>query len=261
MRERAARPSPKSDAAARVAISEKCANLPALGTCAELAKPLLDALLQHPSARAFSQGGVPPEVVDALVRLGAGTPSDYNLQPWRFVVVKDSTRRQRLAELTGDARLAQAPVAIVVLGIKEEHEDFAEAVFRQAAQWGAGSIEEAFARSRHALDELTTIPTKVWVERQSALVLAVMLLAVEALGLDAALVQCTEATPLFEELAIPRGAELVGVLAVGHAAEPNTRHPRRRPIGQLAFAEHYDAPWSCQESPQQAANVDIERND
>lgn len=46
---------------------------------------------------------VPPEVIDACLQLAIQAPSGSNAQHWRFVVVTDSVKRTRLAEIYAQA--------------------------------------------------------------------------------------------------------------------------------------------------------------
>jgi nitroreductase len=46
-----------------------------------------------------------------------GVPSSYNMQPWRFVVVRDPEQRKRLRMAAmNQAQVEQAPVVIVACG-------------------------------------------------------------------------------------------------------------------------------------------------
>ncbi|GGP89383.1 nitroreductase family protein [Streptomyces melanogenes] len=48
------------------------------------------------SIRDFADRPVPDEVIEAAVRAAASAPSGANLQPWRFVVVRDPQRKRDL---------------------------------------------------------------------------------------------------------------------------------------------------------------------
>ncbi|MDG4763496.1 nitroreductase family protein [Solwaraspora sp. WMMD406] len=48
------------------------------------------------SVRDFSADPVPEAVIEAAVRAAASAPSGANLQPWRFVTIRDPERKRRL---------------------------------------------------------------------------------------------------------------------------------------------------------------------
>ena len=59
-------------------------------------KPITQVLLDRRATAHFLPDEVPAEYLDAMLRFAAQAPSGYNLQPWRFVVVRDPENRKRL---------------------------------------------------------------------------------------------------------------------------------------------------------------------
>jgi nitroreductase len=50
------------------------------------------------SIREFSSRPVPTHLIEQAIAVAGGAPSDYNLQPWRFVVVADPDRKRAVRE-------------------------------------------------------------------------------------------------------------------------------------------------------------------
>jgi nitroreductase len=50
---------------------------------------LKESIEQRRAARAFRSDPIPEEILGEILRLGVRSPSGYNLQPWRFVVVRE----------------------------------------------------------------------------------------------------------------------------------------------------------------------------
>jgi nitroreductase len=46
---------------------------------------------------------VDPEHVRTLIEMASHAPSHFNSQPWRFIVVQDAERRQRIADIAGES--------------------------------------------------------------------------------------------------------------------------------------------------------------
>src|ERR1700727_755214 len=62
------------------------------------ARTFADRMVARRSIRDFAPTPVPPEVIEQAIRAAASAPSGANLQPWRFVVVRDPVRKRRLRE-------------------------------------------------------------------------------------------------------------------------------------------------------------------
>jgi nitroreductase len=72
------------------------------------------------SCRAFSPEPLPRETLVELLEAARWAPSGGNLQPWRFVVVRDMSRRLALAYAAhGQAFVAEAPAVVVVCALAE----------------------------------------------------------------------------------------------------------------------------------------------
>ena len=67
------------------------------------------------SVRSYIDRPVPDEVLRRVLEAARLAPSANNVQPWRYVVVRDPDRAQELAGLAaGQMFIAQAPVVIVL---------------------------------------------------------------------------------------------------------------------------------------------------
>lgn len=62
------------------------------------AQRFADQMARRRSVRDFSPEPLPDGVLEAAVQAAASAPSGAHVQPWRFVVVTDPTRKRRLRE-------------------------------------------------------------------------------------------------------------------------------------------------------------------
>ncbi len=88
----------------------------ALSACGEKVNPAqaaLDNIMARRSVRSFTDQDVTPEQVETLLRAAMAAPTGMNLQPWRFVVVRDQHTKEQLCKRSNDF-IATAPVVIVV---------------------------------------------------------------------------------------------------------------------------------------------------
>jgi nitroreductase len=80
---------------------------------------LWHAVASRREVRTYAETPIPAEVEHRILDAGRLAGSSKNSQPWRFVVVESSERRERLAELVyapGNVRGARLVVAIAVGG-------------------------------------------------------------------------------------------------------------------------------------------------
>ena len=69
------------------------------------------------SVRSYSSQAVSEETVERVLTLATRAPSANNVQPWRFIVVRDKAKREQIAEVSfQQSFIAEAPVVIVCCG-------------------------------------------------------------------------------------------------------------------------------------------------
>lgn len=61
---------------------------------------IIELIKSRRSIRRFSKTKVKEEVIDKLIEAGRWAPSGLNNQPWKFIIVKNSSIKQELAKLT-----------------------------------------------------------------------------------------------------------------------------------------------------------------
>ncbi|WP_287267982.1 MULTISPECIES: nitroreductase family protein [unclassified Moorena] len=57
---------------------------------------LKEAIEQRRAARSFRPDPIPKEILTEIFRLGVRSPSGFNLQPWRFIVVQEQANKEKL---------------------------------------------------------------------------------------------------------------------------------------------------------------------
>ncbi len=84
---------------------------------------VFEAMEKRHSVRSFEAGkDVPQEMVEELLRCGCQAPSAGNVQPWRFIVVRDTELKRELAAAAlGQGFVADAPVVIVACADLSAH--------------------------------------------------------------------------------------------------------------------------------------------
>jgi nitroreductase len=159
------------------------------------------ALKTRRSVRSYKPDPVPAKIVEDIVDCGRLAATARNRQPWEFVVVTDAPTRRKLAELIDTGRfLAESPVCVAVL-CKE---------------------------------------TKYYLEDGSAAI-ENMLVAARAHGLGSCWVAGDKkpyVATVDEILGVPAGYKLVGLVALGYAAE-QAHLPPKRPLTEVLHWEKF----------------------
>ncbi|HWA25834.1 MAG TPA: nitroreductase family protein [Lacunisphaera sp.] len=201
----------------------------------------------------FRSEEVPPAVIASALHLAAEAPSGYNLQPWRYVVVRDPEVRARLrAAAFNQEKITEAPVVIVACAEHDGWQEHAEEIFRTRARHQGRAGEDQAKPRQQALDFVATLPREVWLNRHVMIGFTYLMLAFEALGWDTAPMEGFDAAAVREVVGLPPNAAVVALLAVGLAAGTEPPHPGRLPIADLASGDRYGAPLHL-EQPEPAA--------
>jgi nitroreductase len=207
-------------------------------------KPITQVLLDRRATSHFLPDPVPDEYLEAILRFGAQAPSGYDLQPWRFIIVRDPEERRRLQRVAfNQPKVAEAPVVVIALGMKEEWKKHADEVFREGARRGAGNPDTVEQYKQGAFAFLSHQEMAAWVNRHTMIAGTVMMLTAEAYGFDTAPMEGFDAAGVKREFGVPDEAEVVALLAIGRAKMPDKAYPGRFGLDRIAFRERYGQPW------------------
>jgi nitroreductase len=222
-------------------MRDKPTNLPTMQPNGEPLKPITKVLLERRATNHFTDEAVPDEILTAILKLGSQAPSGYNLQPWRFIVVREPENRKRLQQVAfNQAKIGEAPVCIIAIGMKEEWKRHADEVFKEGAERGAGKLETWEKYKEGALQFLTNAQRMdVWVNRHTMIAFTTMMLVAESYGFDTAPMEGFDAAAIKREFNVPEEAEVVALLAIGRAAEPEKAYPGRFELDRIVFNERY----------------------
>lgn len=208
-------------------------------------KSITEILLERRATNHFTDEEVPEEYLEAILQLGGQAPSGYNLQPWRFIVVRDADNRKRLQSVAfNQPKVAEAPVVIIAVGMKEEWKERADEVFHEGAKRGAGKMDTWEAYRDGALQFLTGMQAMpVWVNRHTMIAFTTLMYVAEAYGFDTAPMEGFDAAGIKREFDIPEEGEVCALLAIGRADRPEKAYPGRFELDRIVFNERFGEPW------------------
>lgn len=185
--------------------------------------------------------------INLLLEAAGRAPSGCNRQPWRFIVVQDSAKIEKIASLSyGQSFLKDASVVFVVVGdvtvrdpeyTRKRLDDLETCKAFSAKEINTILVLEGIPSSA-AKDEAKVV-------RDCAISAHSLMLQATHMGLGSCWVSIKEKGALKSLCGIPPDDNLIIVcaLAVGHPENTATKQRPRFPIEQFSFEETYGKNW------------------
>jgi len=192
----------------------------------------------------FTDDPVSESVLNRILRDATHAPSGFNLQPWRFLVLRHGPNRDLLRAAAHDQpEISQAPVVIVAYAPHHEWRDRMQEIFAEAVRCGAMRAEDMEQRKRSAESFVDGLPLSVWLNRQVMIAFTYLMLSAEAHGFDTAPFEGFDPEHVKTVCRFPLETEVVALLAIGRAEEPRPPFPGRLPVSQIVSEETVGTPW------------------
>jgi len=173
---------------------------------------ILEAIKTRRAIRKYKTEVVPDDMIETILDAGRFAPTGSNLQPWKFIVVRNPTTIDLIRKLS-PGYFGAAPQAIVICSDK------------------VTAYEKGGTLGR---DYITIADCSMATEN--------MLLAAHALGLGACPMKSFATAAIKEVLQIPDGIEPELILIMGYPDEkPNP--PPKYPLEQIVFLDKYGRVW------------------
>ena len=168
---------------------------------------ILKEILERQSVREYTEKEIEDEKLTDVLEAGRLAPSANNIQPWRFIVVKDAQTRARIARPTTWARfIADAPVLIVACKVCDSYNM-------------GGWFDSAVLDIGIAVDHMT--------------------LQAVHLGLGTCWVGDFNEKIVKQELEIPDNIRVAALLTVGYPKSGRASRKLRRPLSEVVSFERF----------------------
>jgi len=208
---------------------------------------LSEAIAERRATPSFDGSPVPEEVLSVILRAGLESPSGYNLQPWRFVVVRSAEQKRRLREAAmGQTKVEEAGAVIVCCGDPDAPcGRNLDDVLAEAAKHGFSEEQNRKVReiitsvfSKPAGDAMGVAPDwAVWVNRHVMIAFTTMMWMAEVLGYDTAPMEGFFEDKVKSVLNIPDSIRVVALLGIGRLKGPDKPYAGRHAMCSVCFAE------------------------
>lgn len=208
-----------------------------------------EAIEQRRAARAFRPNAIPPVILAEIFRLGLQSPSGFNLQPWRFIVVRDRENKEKLRACAFDQRqVTEAPVVLICCGDRRvTHPDYIESVLELGQKNGAISHDYAdhmrstipkIFENKPSFESLET-----WTNRQTMLAVAHFMIVARSYGVDSCPMEGFVASQVKAAFNIPEEVDVCCLLPLGYAAEPLKKYSGRFEMDKVVSSESFGDPF------------------
>lgn len=183
-----------------------------------LALSVLEAAHTRRSIRRYSSEPVADDQLEQLIETAGRAPSAYNLQPWRWVAVRDPELKARLqAAAFGQPQVASAPVLLVLYTDTINALETVEETFSPTLP-----ADKAASTKQHLLGTIgaqSEAEREAWGAGQSYIALGYLLLAAEGMGLGTSPMLGFDPVQVKEVLGLPAYARVPALVALGHPDE------------------------------------------
>ena len=234
----------------------------------------LETIHKRYSARKFSNKPVEEKLLVEVLEAANRAPSPYNLQPWSFILVRDSDVKAIIRGIAlNQAHVEEAPVVIVVLADlnfwKSGYPELLDVAladgsispdkatrYRKNIQllfdlgpFNCFGISKAIATHfRRYFKPTPHIPcsmgeVRAYVTAQTMLAVSTLLIAAKSLELDTCLVESFDESRLKKLLGVPANLIVPVIIPIGYALDEdkNTRSIRA-PLNQRLYLDVYTNP-------------------
>ncbi len=211
-------------------------------------KPLSQAIKERRATPSFEAVPIHSADLEKIIRAGLEAPSGYNMQPWRFVVVRDPEQKKKLRQAAfGQPKVEQASAVIVACGDPMGWKDGdLEEMLRIGAQHGFNDPAEqervraavtGFLGSSHGEAGGVKPTFDLWANRHTMIAFTTMMWAAETLGYDTAPMEGFMEDQVKALLKIPERVRVVAMLALGRLKGKDKLYAGRFPPARSVFAD------------------------
>lgn len=213
-------------------------------------KTLSQAIKERRATPSFLPDPVLEDDLRKILEAGLSAPSAFNLQPWRFVVVRDARQRARLRQAAmKQPKVEEAPVVVVACADLEGwRSGDVDELIRLAQQHACGDEVRYASMRRNIAGFFGSTPGDVggiapdfavWANRQTMIAFTTMMWMAEVLGYDTAPMEGFYEDQVKAILGIPAYVRVVALLAIGHRKGEDKPFAGRFAMQHTVFGEKW----------------------
>lgn len=173
---------------------------------------------------------------DRLIELAMKSPTAFNLQHWRFVVVRDPAQRQAIREVAWDqAQVTDASMLVILCGRRDVWQHQAQRVWR-------GAPEEVREMMHGAIDAYYRDQPQVERDelmRSCGIAGQTLMLAAREMGLDSCPMDGFDFDAVGRLIGLPDSHVISFMVAIGKKAADVWPRPGQLGIDEVRFVDRF----------------------
>jgi len=185
--------------------------------------PLLNTIFERRSLRRYQDKAVPRTIIEQILTAGIWAPSAHNRQPWRFVVLQDTAKKEELALAMGqrlhhDLSADNVPQAVIDADVNRSYDRLTSAPVLILVCLTMVDMDTYTDGKRNEKEYQMAVQSTAMAGQN-------ILLAAHSFDLGA----CWMCAPLFcpdvvsATLALPLDWQAQGIIAMGYPAQERTK--------------------------------------
>ncbi len=198
-----------------------------------------DAIYQRRAVKHFDpQHELTDEEIRKLVEAAMQTPTSFNMQNWRFVLVRDQElRRQIQAAATDQAQVSEASLLIVMTADLKSWQKSPQRYWRNAPQEVANLLVNWMGPFYEGKEELQRDEAM----RSCGLAGQTIMLAAKAMGYDSCPMIGFDPVKVAELIQLPQDHVISFLIVVGKAVKPAWPKPGQLPMEEVVVYDRFDS--------------------
>lgn len=207
---------------------------------------VIEAIKKRRSINFFEPGKeIPEEKINELLKIANLSPSSFNVQPWKVVVVKDPKKKKALRECAfGQPKAEEASAMLIMVADPNFLEDNFDRVLDSWVELGyitEDKLEGNWGLAKKLYGKPESLERRYTAVKNTALFAMTLMLAAQDLGLETHAMDGFDEACIKREFGIPDDKIIPMLVAVGHLKSGVKLLPRafRRDIEEFVKHETY----------------------
>jgi nitroreductase len=206
---------------------------------------LIESLKQRRAVRSFLPDSIPEVILHRIIDLSCRAPSAFNLQPWRFIVLKTKESKEKLKACAfNQKQIIEAPVVLICCGDRRVNSpEYIESVINLAKE--KKSITDEYAQVMR--DKIPALfenkpcfdHVEAWTNRHTMIAVSYIMVIAQSFGLDSCPMEGFSQQDVRSAFNIPQEVDICCILCLGYAGKPDKKFGGRFPLSQVCFGESY----------------------
>lgn len=174
--------------------------------------------------------------IESLLSLAILSPTAFNIQHWRFVLVRDSALRKQIRQVAWDqAQVTDASLLVIICADLKAWEKQAERYWRNASQatrdFLLPAIHDYYAEKPQVQRDEAM--------RSCGMAAQTMMLSAKAMGYDSCPMDGFDFPAVAELIKLPSDHVISMFVAIGKALQPAQPRGGQLPLRDIVFTDHF----------------------